>query len=67
MRNADMIRKLRLIMCILGLHKKKLYTGGYRCEHCGKYVGGQVPKERRVYRKKRRGEYDGGGYGFLTK
>jgi hypothetical protein len=56
-----MLRKLRLIMCILVMHKKKLYTGGYRCEYCGKYVGGFVPPERRVCHKKPKNNYDGSG------
>ena len=39
-----MIRKLRLILCILGLHSKKLDVGGYRCRFCGKYVTGYKAK-----------------------
>jgi hypothetical protein len=42
--HALMRKKLRLILCILGWHKKKLYVGGYRCEFCGKYVKGYKPK-----------------------
>lgn len=37
-------RKFRLIMCILGFHKKKMFVGGYRCIWCGKYCGGYVPE-----------------------
>lgn len=43
-----MFRKLHLMLCVLGFHKKKLYVGGYRCEYCGKYVGGCVPEDMRV-------------------
>ena len=41
---SKMRKKLRLILCILGWHKKKLYVGGYRCEFCGKYVKGYKQK-----------------------
>lgn len=34
-------RKLRLVLCLFGVHKKKLDVGGYRCSHCGKYVRGK--------------------------
>lgn len=52
-------RKLRLILCILGWHNKKLFVGGYRCLWCGKYCGGYVPEQWKVVRKKPEEENNG--------
>ena len=47
-----MIRKLRLILCVLGWHSKRMCVGGYRCLWCGKYCGGRVPEPwKRKYKR----------------
>lgn len=50
------LRKLRLMLCIFGWHRKKMFVGGYRCLWCGKYCGGDVPEPWKVKPKKKRGE-----------
>ena len=48
-----MRRKIHLIMCVLGWHKKKMCVGGYRCIWCGKYCGGYVPEPWKVVKRKK--------------
>lgn len=41
---AKFLHKVRLMLCVWGFHKKKMFVGGYRCIWCGKYCGGYVPE-----------------------
>lgn len=38
------LRKVRLTLCIWGMHCKIYSVGGYRCKWCGKYVEGYKTK-----------------------
>lgn len=41
------LHKLRLTLCIWGFHKKKLSWKGYRCDCCGKFVGGYKANDKK--------------------